>query len=344
MKEVNYSEFLTLVKKLFSFTPPASMLVKGRAGIGKSSIIKSLEKEGIRVVDIRAINYDVGDLVLKIPNEHSLKNMYAKWLYELSTTNEPTVLLLDEFDKATPAIQRIFYQVILDREVEGLKLSPHVAIVAIENTSEDGSFSEVEREKPLFDRFMFRVVLEPNLQEWTEWALSNSIDRRIIAFLNRFPKNFYIENEEKLIATPRRWEMLSNVIKDVSDLREVEFLTSTVVAPEIATMFKKFIELQEKFDIPAIIQGKKKIPEKLDEQYAIIPGITHYLAKNQTFLKQFLSRVENEFEAECIVLFLRMLITDIAVENNTSRDTVKQKLIQIPEFNNLLKYLVKEVM
>jgi len=171
-----------------------TVLIEGRSGIGKSSIVKQFaEKNNFEVIDIRMINYTVGDLVLKVPEEDKLKNLYNEWLIKLSKTEKPVILLLDEIDKAEPGIQRLAYQIILDREVEGLKISNNVFIIAIQNTEEDGAFFDIRREKPLWDRFWIRVKLELNGKEWLNWA-SKNLNPYIYAFLE---KNR--EREEKLL-------------------------------------------------------------------------------------------------------------------------------------------------
>ncbi len=336
------SEIKKIIEKAFLYSPPLPILITGRAGIGKSQVIKKAFSD-IKIVDIRSVNYDIGDLVTKVPKEGSLKSFYTEWLLELAETKEKTILLLDEFDKATPAIQRLFYQIILDREVEGVKLSDSVLIIAVQNTEDDGSFSSIEQEKPLYDRFVFRINVEPDLNQWTDWALSNNIDNRIVAFLNRFPKNFYLETEDRLIATPRRWEFLSNLIRGVEDTKEIEFYTSTVISPEIGVMFKKFIEVSKKFDIPSIVQGRAKIPEKIDEQYSLIPGLVEYVVDNENYLRQFLVRLKEEMEIEAVVVFMRTLITMYATKKGIEREEAKNKLSQFKEFSEIVKYIASNM-
>ncbi|HIQ51477.1 MAG TPA: ATP-binding protein, partial [Nautiliaceae bacterium] len=207
------------LKETFGFYP--SILIEGRAGIGKSqSVLRWAARNNFKVIDIRLINYDIGDLMLKVPDGDSLKNRYVSWLKKLENTKENVILLLDEIDKAEPTIQRLAYQLVLDREVEGLKLSDNVMIVAIQNQTEDGIFNDLRREKPLWDRFVFRVRVDLDLEEFLDYAYSNFKTPELIVFLEKNRDLIYVDKEEELVVTPRRWEFLDKVLQtcDPDDL------------------------------------------------------------------------------------------------------------------------------
>ena len=320
-----------------------SVLIEGRAGIGKSSVIKEFaKKNGFSIVDVRLINYDIGDFLLKVPetNKKKLSNMYNEWLITLATTRTPTILLLDEIDKANPQIQRLAYQLILDREVEGLKLSNEVMIIAIQNTTEDGQFFSIENEKPLYDRFFFRVRLDFDEEEWLRWGLDN-LDERIVTFLTKNKDFIYIESEEKLIATPRRWEFLSKVIEGVSDLGELETLTTAVIDKERAVAFREFLEIVLKYrNLDELIKKEKLKEIDSNDFYALAPAIAEIM---KGIVKEDIEKSERIFRylkkeigGEFVLLILKFML------RKDKEDELIDKLLEIKVVQDILDILLED--
>ena len=326
------------LKETFGFYP--SILIEGRAGIGKSqSVLRWAARNNFKVIDIRLINYDIGDLMLKVPDGDSLKNRYVSWLKKLENTKENVILLLDEIDKAEPTIQRLAYQLVLDREVEGLKLNDNVLIVAIQNQTEDGIFNDLRREKPLWDRFVFRVRVDLDLEEFLDYAYSNFKTPELIVFLEKNRDLIYVDKEEELVVTPRRWEFLDKVLQtcDPDDLEEVKILTETVTNKEIAATFISFLEIRKKYNINEILRTAdySDVPKK--DFFSIISLLVTSLSNSNdsNLIKKHVKAIKNAFGDELLLFFLKVLVK---VSNN--KETLIEALLDVEEIQDLIEKII----
>jgi len=207
---------------------PTPLLIFGRPGIGKSTIVGELEKYDIDVVDIRLAYFDVSDLITTYikksdldnkPKEvryHILEKAYAKWLIDLckESSKPAVVLLLDELDKANPIIYNVLLQLALDRKYDELELPRNVFIVAVANyTIDSPTASSIFSNKALFDRFDEYAML-PSLKSWIKYAHANGVASEVITYLKLNPDKLYYYDEETelILTTPRRWEKISNLM------------------------------------------------------------------------------------------------------------------------------------
>ncbi len=312
----------------------------GRAGIGKSSIVNSLGK---KVFDVRAVLIDIGDLVTKVPDieTKTLMNYYCETFKEIIRTakNQDVILLLDEFTQATIPVLRMFYQIILDRRLENLSIPDNVQIIAVSNTAEDLEATDLIAEKPLWDRFNFRVKLRTNINDWTEWALNNRIDHRIISFLNSKQTYLHYDKGDELKTTPRRWEFVNKIMENESELQIL-----SVLGNEVGTMFNANNKIIGKFDIKHLLKnGISELTE--DEKYMVIPLLSHELSKkykpqNYDEMGNNIETVTKSLIADQNVLLVRFLINEITAETKGNRDEVKMEMFEnIPITLKLLREL-----
>ena len=174
------------------------MLV-GSPGCGKSQIVYAIAKHhNLKVIDLRLSQCDPTDLagfptiekhttadgkeISKadyVPMKHfpiegdPIPQGYKGWL-----------LFLDEATSAPKAIQAAAYKLILDRMVGSHHLHKHVAIVAAGNLETDNAIVE-----PMSTALQSRLVhleLVIDHMEWIDWASTNNIDHRIIAWAETF--------------------------------------------------------------------------------------------------------------------------------------------------------------
>jgi hypothetical protein len=290
-----------------------SLLIEGRAGTGKSSIIKDwAKKKGFEIVDIRLINYSIGDFVLKVPEEKErlLLNLYNEWIEKLSKAEKPLILLLDEIDKADPSIQRMAYQIILDKEVEGKKLSPEVFIIAIQNSTEDGDFNDLKREKPLWDRFIFRVSLDFNEKEWLNWAREN-LHPLVYTFLEINKDFIYVDREDELVVTPRRWEFLSKVISITDNIKKEVVIS--VLGKELGSSFYTFYTLKEKYKnlLNNLLDNDEYFKIPLEDRISLLPSVIKILQnempRNRKKVVQFLEKFYDKHDDEVLLIFMKIL-------------------------------------
>ena len=86
------------------------ILIRGRHGIGKSTIVYQIaEQRGLPVVERRASQMTEGDLLGLPKVEGGVTQWLApEWLH--TACNEPVVLFLDEVDRATMEVRQGIFE------------------------------------------------------------------------------------------------------------------------------------------------------------------------------------------------------------------------------------------
>ena len=140
------------------------------------------------------------------------------WLKKLENKceEEPDrfhILFFDEITNALPSIQGIAFNIVLDREVNGIwKLPENARIVAAGNDMKD-SLAANQLAEPLFNRFA-HVYIKTTTESWLKWASENNIHPAIYSYIayknGKTLRSKY--DGEKPNADPRKWEMASKML------------------------------------------------------------------------------------------------------------------------------------
>ena len=198
-------------------------LIIGEAGIGKTALVKKICKyDEYYLVNIDANLLKEGEIG-GLPIVESGRTKYATH-YKLIEVDEAlknneykgVLLFIDELNRCEHAVQQELMNLILNREINGYRLSKNVRIVAAMNPSnkydgyEDSDYQVVDMDKAQEDRFTW-VELSSDIKEWINWAMSSegNINENIIEFLSTFPEYLNTPNSrESIKATPRSWERI----------------------------------------------------------------------------------------------------------------------------------------
>ena len=123
------------------------------------------------------------------------------------------IVFLDEITNALPSIQGIAFNIVLDREVNGIwKLPDNARIVAAGNDMKD-SLAANQLAEPLFNRFA-HVYIKTTTESWLKWASENNIHPAIYFYI-AYKKGETLRckyDGEKPNADPRKWEMASKML------------------------------------------------------------------------------------------------------------------------------------
>ena len=178
------------------------------------------------------------------------------WLKKLQEkcSNEPDryhIVFFDEITNALPSIQGIAFNIVLDREVNGIwKLPENARIVAAGNDMKD-SLAANQLAEPLFNRFA-HVYIKTTTQSWLNWASENNIHPAIYTFI-AYKKGTVLRSEydgEKPNADPRKWEMASKMLYST---RNPEMLRA-LVGEDITREFVAFCN-QEVITLDDVLNG-----------------------------------------------------------------------------------------
>jgi len=177
--------------QLLSHAIPARMpvLIKGAPGIGKTDIVtQACEEANARLI----VSHPVVDEPIDYKGLPAIKDDHAEFLpfgtlRKIIEAKEPMVYFMDDLGQAPPTVQAAAMQLILARRINGYKVSDQVTFLAATNRKQDKAGVSGVLE-PVKSRFVSIVELEPDLEDWAEWAASKTLPAELIAFI-RFRPN-----------------------------------------------------------------------------------------------------------------------------------------------------------
>ncbi|MBM7854387.1 hypothetical protein JOC37_000760 [Desulfohalotomaculum tongense] len=293
MKVNEVIEVISTIYRLGEKAPAVNLI--GKPGIGKSAAVyKAAEIIGhqlgldkpVPVVDIRLIHVNPVDLRgLPYPD---VERGLAVWLQSgllptVERYGEHLILFWDELTSAPPTVQAAAYQVIWERKLGDWKMAPNwIQVVAGNRLTDRGVTYQMPT--PLANR-MIHLPVEEDLDDWKKWALEQDIDSRIIAFLNFRPQllsTFNPNRDSSVFASPRTWEILSNLLKCYPDPNASDVAANVVrgtVGEGVAAEFLAFCRTVENLpDIEEILQGRgEEVPGEPDILYALSSALVSRL-------------------------------------------------------------------
>lgn len=272
--------------------------------IGKSSLAKQLALQyDLKVIDLRLTELDPTDLS-GLPYFKDGKSSFLPFdTFPLTDTPIPDgyqgwLLLLDELNSAPQSVQAACYKLILDRMVGQHKLHDKVVMIACGNLETDNAIV-TPLSSALISRFA-HFDIELNVDDWLEWASKAGIDYRITAYINFKKTSLYTFKPEVTspYASPRTWEMVSKVIKDIDEPSQL--LVSSLIGDGVAMEFVNYLKLYQ--DLPTLESIIDRpldtvIPKELATKWAIMSMITYSMTTdNCEPLVKFLQRMPMELQ------------------------------------------------
>jgi hypothetical protein len=323
-----------------------SVMLWGAPGIGKSQGVRQLAEKIEKgtgkktyVTDARLLLFNPIDL-RGIPTANEDKTL-AVWLkpkiFQMDDSKGVVnILFLDEISAAPPSVQAAAYQITLDRTVGEHKLPDNCIVIAAGNRVTDKSVA-YKMPKALANRFC-HLEIEGDFKSWKEWAIQKGIDEKVLGFLTFRPAHlmkFDATNDDNAFATPRSWEMVSNILKFVADDIDKSYtLIAGCLGIGMAVEFRTWCAIYKDLpDIEEIFAGKcTQVPQQTDAIYAVVASMTSYAAKHKEDLQKIAHSIQ--YAQKLPPDFATILLKDYLV----LEADYQQKLMSIPEF---AKWLAK---
>ena len=207
------------------------------------------------------------------------------------------IVFLDEITNALPSIQGIAFNIVLDREVNGIwKLPDNARIVAAGNDMKD-SLAANQLAEPLFNRFA-HVYIKTTTESWLKWASENNIHPAIYSYI-AYKKGETLRSKydgEKPNADPRKWEMASRMLYATGSPEMLRAL----VGEDITREFVQFCN-QQVITLDDVINGTytDKDIQALNtaERYATTMGLSQVDEDNLEKVRGFVTGLGAEFGA-----------------------------------------------
>ena len=207
------------------------------------------------------------------------------------------IVFFDEITNALPSIQGIAFNIVLDREVNGVwKLPENARIVAAGNDMKD-SLAANQLAEPLFNRFA-HVYIKTTTESWLKWASEHNIHPAIYSYI-AYKKGETLRSKydgEKPNADPRKWEMASKMLYATGSPEMLRAL----VGEDITREFVQFCN-QQVITLDDVINGNYTDRDiqalNTAERYATTMGLSQVDDANLEKVRGFVTGLGAEFGA-----------------------------------------------
>jgi len=242
-----------------------AVFLHGKSSDGKSARVKQLDPDCEIIYLRNATPESLNGKSVYNQSTGEMIDVKPTWLKKLESkcNNEQDkvhIVFFDEITNALPSIQGMAFNIVLDREVNGIwKLPENARIVAAGNDLNDSLAANTLAE-PLFNRFA-HVYINTTIENWLKWAVTPEQD---------YERLDYNKNEETTIhpaicdfveecdghgkqvlrtpytgekpnADPRKWEMASKVLYAT---KQPEMLRA-LIGEELTYDFVEFCKQKE---------------------------------------------------------------------------------------------------
>lgn len=152
---------------------------------------------------------------------------------------------LDELPQAFLAQQNIISQLVNQWKIGRHQVSRGVTMVATGNKTENRA-GTTQMPTHLKDR-LARFVIEPDADEWIEFAASNNVHYAIRSYIKEFPGHLHkFDATAESCPTPRSWEKLSAFLKMNLKGHTRTMALIAQIGPEAGTNFETYLRIEDK--------------------------------------------------------------------------------------------------
>lgn len=256
--------------------------IVGEAGLGKSALVGEVAKKMDAKLYTTVVSLsEKGDLAIPVPPLTSdsivetkdygrLANVqfgYSETLvsivrYAEENPNREIIWFLDEFNRGSQSVQSELMNLVLQRQINSLRLPETVRIVIAENPDntmegfENSEYAVLTGDAAIKDRTV-RLVMASSTDEWFEWAKKprgrakrSQINPLVIEYLTQYPSRLIQPHQfgSDLTPTPRAWERVS---RNLDQLQKLSGKVQEQLAPdlfsgdlgtEIGVSFAEFVQ------------------------------------------------------------------------------------------------------
>ena len=279
-----------------------AVFLHGPSSEGKSARVKQIDPDCVIIYLRNATPESLNGKSVYNQTTGEMIDIKPSWLKKLEEKceKEPDklhIVFFDEITNALPSIQGISFNIVLDREVNGIwKLPENARIVAAGNDIED-SLAANQLAEPLFNRFA-HVYIKTTLEGWLKWASEKNIHPAICSYI-AYKNGETLRSKydgKKPNADPRKWEMASKMLYKT----EKPEMLRALVGEEITKEFIQFCS-QRMITLEDVINENYKdidIEElTIAEKHATIMCLLQVEKDNIEKVREFVKKLGSEYVA-----------------------------------------------
>ena len=193
----------------------------GEPGVGKTAVVEGLAQKIAAgdvpdiIKDKKVLTLDLSGMVAGSKYRGEFEERIKRAVREVTQSGN-ILLFIDEINRCEHTVQQELMNLILNREINGYKLHDDVKILAAMNPSSkygsDFDYQVVDMDAAQENRFVW-LNMEPDYNQWLNWAMDSGIEQKVIEFILTFPEYLHRINEDDVRATPRSYERVSKSYK-----------------------------------------------------------------------------------------------------------------------------------
>ncbi|MCH5461465.1 AAA family ATPase [Lactobacillus sp. LC28-10] len=295
--------------------------IVGEAGIGKSALVQTVADQMDAKLYTTVVSLsEKGDLAIPVPpmtdsafvktsqygELADVKYGYTHTLIEIiqwaeAHPNQPIIWFLDEFNRGTQAVQSELMNLVLQRQINNLRLPDSVHMIIAENPDatmagfETSDYGVTVGDAAINDRTV-RLVMRAAASDWLEWAKSNGqIVKSVCRFIEENPQELApVDHDTDLYPTPRAWQRVSRNLQTLSDLptEDQQRIRLDILQGDLGVTvgqsFERFIRQQNVgLSAPEIYAGNSLSPavaqifteSGIDQQQSIMNSLIQQVAQ-----------------------------------------------------------------
>ncbi|MFC6255413.1 ATP-binding protein [Secundilactobacillus hailunensis] len=219
--------------------------VVGEAGIGKSALIQTVAaKMNAKLFTTVVSLSEKGDLAIPVPpmtdaafvktsqygELADVKFGYTHTLIEIiqwaeAHPQQSIIWFLDEFNRGTQAVQSELMNLVLQRQINSLRLPDQVRMVLAENPDatmtgfETSDYGVTVGDAAINDRTV-RLVMRADTADWLQWAQGpGNIVKSVRRYIEENPQQLApADHDDDLYPTPRAWQRVSRNLQELNQL------------------------------------------------------------------------------------------------------------------------------
>lgn len=197
---------------------------------------------------------------------------YAKPAWVPEYNENGTILLLDDYNRASSTILNAAMEIIKEQKYASWSL-PKKTTIVVTNNPDNGSYNVQSMDEAQEGRYV-NFITEFSLEPWMKWAEGANIDGRCINFVASYSGElFNSDGEGNRICNPRSFVMFSDMISGINDWdSNLAFITTIAKgcfkddAGRFAQMFNSFIRNK----MHLIVQPKDMLLSGWDKMKGIL--------------------------------------------------------------------------
>jgi hypothetical protein len=216
------------------------------------------------------------------------------------------ILFLDEYGQGEPDVKRASAELLLNRRLGPWALPDGWSVIAASNRSTDRSGVTKAFDFVINRRALIDIV--PDLDGWTEWAVTAEVMPLTIAFANSNPHIVFsgeVPEKQGPWCTPRSLVMADRLLQRMAqdgalaDTPIANAMVTGLIGPAAAAQYFSFVRLEQempKFETIVANPDGVKVPDRPDAQMLICYNLAHRVDEDTAGpVATYLDRFPKEF-------------------------------------------------